>query len=91
MTYKDPVKLAYGKGINCAAAEESEQAVRHFSEAIRLQRDHFDAYYQRGLMFYRLARYEEAYNDLLEAIRLAPESASRAEIEEKFQQLKKAA
>ena len=91
MTHKDPVKLAYGKGLNCASSEQNKQAVRHFSEAIRLQRDHADAYYQRALMFYRLARYAEAYDDLVEAIRLAPESPLRAEVEEKLQQLKKAA
>jgi Flp pilus assembly protein TadD len=91
MTYKDPVKLAYHKGLNCAASQENEQAVRHFSEAIRIRRDHSDAYYQRALMFYRLKRYAEAFNDLSQAIRFAPESALRAEVEEKFQQLKKAA
>jgi tetratricopeptide (TPR) repeat protein len=91
MTYKDPLKLAYSKGLHCAASQENEQAVRHFSEAIRIQRDHSDAYYQRALMFYQLARYTEAHNDLLTAIRLAPESPLRADAEEKFRQLEKAA
>ena len=95
MTYKDPIKLAYSKGLACAAGQENEQAVCHFSEAIRLQRRYADAYYQRALMFCRLERYVEAFEDLLEAIRLTPESvtacALRAEVEQNLEQRDKAA
>ena len=95
MIYREPVELAYNKGLHCAAFKQYEQAVCHFSEAIRLRGGHADAYYQRALMFCRLERDAEAFEDLRESIRLhriaSLQALYRRRLIEKLAELKKAA
>ncbi|MCE5213035.1 MAG: tetratricopeptide repeat protein [Deltaproteobacteria bacterium] len=52
-----------------------EEAMNHFSEAIRIKPDYDDGLKNRGLYYFKLGNYARAIEDLNEAIRLRPDCA----------------
>jgi tetratricopeptide (TPR) repeat protein len=66
---------AVNQGVETAAREDFDQAVSHFSEAIRLNPGLAEAYYNRGLAFGRKGALDEEIADYTDAIRLKPDFA----------------
>jgi tetratricopeptide (TPR) repeat protein len=60
----------FNQALDCAAACDYEQAVKLYSEAIRLDPTYVQAYNNRGNCYYRLADYKKAIDDFSEAIKL---------------------
>ena len=75
ITTKDKIILAYQK---CVKAEElsykgdRENAIKFYNEAIELNPNLYQAYYNRGLAYSVLRQYERAIQDYSKAIELNP-------------------
>jgi tetratricopeptide (TPR) repeat protein len=54
---------------------EPENAIKDFTEAIRLNPKSASAFHSRGIVYRRMTEYDKAVADLTEAIRLDPEGA----------------
>jgi tetratricopeptide (TPR) repeat protein len=66
---------AVNQGLESAAREDFGQAVGYFSEAIRLNPDLAEAYYNRGVAFGRKGNLDGEIADYTDAIRLKPDFA----------------
>jgi tetratricopeptide (TPR) repeat protein len=66
----------FEQGHRHGEAREHKEAIRCYTEAIRLQPDYIDAYHNRGLAFYNAGQLEEAIGDYDKTIRLKPDYAS---------------
>jgi Tfp pilus assembly protein PilF len=72
---ESPAQKAFNAGMACKDAERYDEAVTHFTEAIRLSPDIDEAYYFRGLIYYVKEQYDSAIADFNQAIRIAPNEA----------------
>ena len=65
------------KGAAYSFLDQFERAIETYNEAIRLNPQSAEAYYNRGLAFYRLgpSAHEPAREDYQEAVRLDPQYA----------------
>ncbi|ADV63281.1 Tetratricopeptide TPR_1 repeat-containing protein [Isosphaera pallida ATCC 43644] len=66
-------KAANAAGAKAYSEGRFEEAIEHFTQAIRRQPLGFKGYYNRGQAFYRLGRVDKALEDLDEAVRLQPD------------------
>jgi len=66
---------ASNRGVEAANREDFDQAIAHLTEAIRLNPQFAEAYYNRGLAFGKKNNLVEEIADYTEAIRLKPEFA----------------
>ncbi|MEE3371478.1 MAG: tetratricopeptide repeat protein [Planctomycetota bacterium] len=68
----DPDKAIkeYNKGVSFADREDWSAAITHFNQAIRIDPDYAEAYYNRGLA--HRDQYDKAIADFTEAIRIDP-------------------
>lgn len=66
----------FEQGYRHGEAQQSDDAIQCYTEAIRLQPDYVDAYHNRGLALYDSGKLEEAIRDYDETIRLKPDYAS---------------
>ena len=64
---------AFDAGVEWAEQELWADAIASYDEAIRLDPEYVDAYYNRGLAYSKIAETSKAIDDLTEAIRLDPE------------------
>lgn len=71
MTYRD----YYERGGQAFFAEQFEDAIPDYTEAIRLKPDFAEAYYVRGLCYRRLKRNEKAIADFTKALEFEPDYA----------------
>jgi tetratricopeptide (TPR) repeat protein len=69
---QDRAVEAANQGVEAAAREHFDEAVGHFSDAIRLNPELAEAYYNRGLAFGRKGNLDQEIADYSEAIRLKP-------------------
>lgn len=65
----------YQRGSEAQDAEQYEEAVQDYTEAIRLDPTYADAYNNRGVVYCVLQEYERALGDCTEAICLDPQYA----------------
>jgi tetratricopeptide (TPR) repeat protein len=71
----DVAKEAYQKGISSLAKKDYDAAIAAFSEDIRLDPKHANAYVSRGLAYSKTGDVDQAIADYSEAIRLDPKHA----------------
>ncbi|OEF97683.1 tetratricopeptide repeat protein [Desulfuribacillus alkaliarsenatis] len=55
--------------------QQYEQALTHYDQAIALKKDHMMSYLEKGLSLMNLERYDEAIDNLNQAIFITPEKA----------------
>lgn len=54
---------------------DPKKAIEYLNKAIRLEPDHADAYYNRGIVYENLGQRQRASEDVREALRLKPDLA----------------
>ena len=75
---RNPEQAYLLKGNCLYAFNKIDSAIIDYSDAIKINPDFADAYYQRGLVFYDLERYEESFKDLEKSVQLDSSYASKA-------------
>ena len=65
-------------GVSFSATKNTEEALRCFEEAIRLDRDDPRGHHERGNMLARLERFQEAYDSYARSAELAPRAQTYA-------------
>ncbi|MES2396236.1 MAG: TonB family protein [Bacteroidota bacterium] len=60
---KDEAKTHYNKGVEFSKNSEYERAIEEFNEAVNLIPNYIDALYNRGTMFFKLNKKEDACKD----------------------------
>uniref|UniRef100_A0A023F8N7 Putative molecular co-chaperone sti1 n=1 Tax=Triatoma infestans TaxID=30076 RepID=A0A023F8N7_TRIIF len=63
------------KGNSCVREEKYEEAILHYTHAIKLDPKNHSLYSNRSLAFLKISQYYHAHEDALEAIRLKPDWA----------------
>ena len=71
----EPATSSFRKGNEYADQGEIEKAIGEFTEAVRLDPQHFDAYLNMGVAYGNLRQYERAIDNYDQAIRLNPQHA----------------
>ena len=66
---------SYHRGRECLDKKDWDQAINHYTEAIRLDPNYAAAYHNRGAAWNAKAEYDKAIADYTEAIRLDPKFA----------------
>ncbi|KAK9507035.1 hypothetical protein O3M35_008865 [Rhynocoris fuscipes] len=61
------------KGNTCVREEKYEEAILHYSHAIKLDPKNYSLFSNRSLAFLKIQQYYHAHEDALEAIRLKPD------------------
>ena len=70
--------VAYvNRGEACRNKKDYDNAIKHYSEGIRLNPKYVPAYIDRGMAYKRKKEYDKAIKDYSEAIQLDPASANR--------------
>ena len=64
------------KGLNAGQNGKYNDAVRYYSEYIKLKPDYAGAYYNRGNAYYKLGKYTDAISDYTQAIKINPNIAN---------------
>jgi len=72
---ESPAKKAFNAGMACLEADQYNEAIAHFTEAIRHKPDSAGAYYQRGYAYSLLKQYDAAIADLTAALPNANDKA----------------
>ena len=72
---RDAAEKEYNKGLVAVSKDKVDEAVQHFTEAIRIRDDYDEAYLARALIHREEKRHDSAIKDLTEAIRLKPGDA----------------
>jgi tetratricopeptide (TPR) repeat protein len=65
---ESPAQKAFNAGMACLEADQYNEAIAHFTEAIRHKPDSAGAYYQRGYAHSLLEQYDAAIADLTAAL-----------------------
>jgi tetratricopeptide (TPR) repeat protein len=65
-------KASYEKALELAQKGEAEAALKYFDQSIALKPDEYVAWYNRGITYLMLHRYEEALADMEQTLRLSP-------------------
>jgi len=71
---ESPAKKAFNAGMACIEAERFDEAIAHFSEAIRLRPDAADPYAKRGYAYEQKEDHDLAIADYTKALQIAPNS-----------------
>jgi tetratricopeptide (TPR) repeat protein len=70
----------FRKGLGCAAAEEFDQALRHYNQLLKERPDFYEAWYERGLVLEHLGCYGEAIASYDRALQLSSRDRFKGEV-----------
>ena len=72
----NPAYIEFHKGEESATSRDWNNAITHYTEALRLKPSYAEAYFKRGNAYLHMEKYNRALKDYDEAIRLNPQSAA---------------
>jgi mannitol/fructose-specific phosphotransferase system IIA component (Ntr-type)/Flp pilus assembly protein TadD len=71
---ESPARKAYNAGLACKEAGQYDQAIAHFTEAVRLVPPNIsDPYYERGGTYFLKGDFDSAINDYTKVLQINPE------------------
>ena len=65
----------FEKALNLCKLEQYDEAIRLFNQAILMNPDHVEAYYNRGMAKFKLRKFLDAIQDFDKALNLSPQNA----------------
>ena len=72
----NPAYIEFHKGEESATSRDWNNAITHYTEALRLKPSYAEAYFKRGNAYLHMEKYNRALKDYDEAIRLSPDTAT---------------
>ena len=65
----------YGMGLYKFYLDEFEKSIEYFDKAIEYNKKYLDAYFNRGVSYDRIKKYQKSINDYMEVLRIKPDHA----------------